>query len=76
MPVPRSSSERIGAVGERGADRVLDRRVGDMQLADAVPLRGMATEIGLRCGGALRPHGREPLAIAGERCVVRDRGGR
>ena len=39
-------------VGERGADRGLDRVVGDVQLADAVPLGGVLAEIGLRGGGA------------------------
>ena len=43
-------AERL--VGERGADRGLHRFVGDMQLADAVPLGGMRAEIGLRRGGA------------------------
>ena len=55
-------AERL--VGERGADRVLHRLIGDMQLADAVPLGGMRAEIGLRGGGARRPHRGEPLAVA------------
>ena len=50
--------------GERRADRRLDRLVGDVQLADAVPLGGMAAEIGLRGGGARGPHGGQPLAVA------------
>ena len=41
-------------VRERRRDRRLDRLVGDMQLADAVPLDGVAAEIGLRGGGARR----------------------
>ena len=43
-------AERL--VGQRRADRVFDRGVGDMQLADAVPLGGVAAEIILRRGGA------------------------
>ena len=43
-------------IGERGADRLLHRRVGDMKLANAVPLRGVAAEIGLRRLRALRSH--------------------
>ena len=43
-------AERL--VGERGADRVLHRLVGDVQLADAVPFGGVRAEIGLRRGGA------------------------
>ena len=45
-------TERL--VGERCADRLLDRRVGDVQLADAVPFGGVRAEIGLRRGGARR----------------------
>ena len=52
VPVPRSSSERNGRSDERLADRALDRLVGDMQLADAIPLRGMGPEIILRRRGA------------------------
>ena len=55
-------AERL--VGERRADRCFDRGVGDMQLADAVPLGGMRAEIGLRRGGARRAHRGEPLAVA------------
>ncbi len=51
-------------VGERGADRVLHRFVGDMQLADAIPLGGVAAEIGLRGGRARGAHRRQPLAVA------------
>ena len=57
-------------IGERGADRFLHRLVGDMKLANAVPLRGMAAEIGLRRLRALRPHGDKTLAVAPERGVV------
>ena len=35
-----------------------------MELADAVPLRGMAAEIILRGGGARGAHRGEPLAVA------------
>src|SRR4051812_960038 len=57
-------------IGERGADRFLHRRVGDMKLANAVPLRGMPGEIGLRRLRALRSHGEQALTIAPERGVV------
>src|SRR6516165_10122997 len=58
-------------VGERGADRVLDRGVGDMQPADAIPLRGVAAEIGLRRGGARGAHRCKPLAVAGNDRIIR-----
>ena len=51
-------------IGQRVADGGLHRLVGDMQLADAVPLRGMGAEVILRGGGARRPHRGEPLAVA------------
>ena len=38
--------------GERLADRALDRLVGDVQLADAVPFRGVGPEVVLRRRGA------------------------
>ena len=53
------------------ADRLLDRLVGDMQLADAVPLGGVPAEIGLRRRGARRAHRGEPLAVAQQRGVGR-----
>jgi hypothetical protein len=56
--------------GERGADLGLDGFIGHVQLADAVPLRRMAAEIGLRGRRPLRPHGGEPLAVAGDGGVV------
>ena len=62
-------AERL--VGERGADRVFHRRVGDMQLADAVPLGGVRAEIGLRRGGARLAHGGELGAVAGDGLVGR-----
>ena len=66
MPVPRSSSERIVGARQRRRDRRLDRLVGDVQLADAVPFGGVAAEIGLRGVGARGPHGGQPLAVARE----------
>ncbi len=42
-------------VGERRPDRLFDRGVGDMELADAVPFGGVAAEIILRRGGARSP---------------------
>ena len=49
---------------QRLADRAFDRLVGDMQLADAVPLRGVRAEIVLRRRRARGPHRREPVAVA------------
>ena len=57
-------------VGERGADRVLHRGVGDMQLADAVPLGGVPAEIILRGGGARGAHRGEPFAVARDDRIV------
>ena len=42
-----------------------------MELADAVPLRGVAAEIILRRGGAGRAHRGEPLAVAGDHRIFR-----
>ena len=67
VPVPRSSSERNGCAGQRRADRLLHRLVGDMQLADAVPLGGVPAEISLRRRGARLAHRGEPFAVAHER---------
>ena len=53
-----------GSLGQRRRDRRLDRLVGDMQRADAVPLGGMCAEISLRGLGARGAHGGEPLAVA------------
>ena len=61
-------AERL--VGERRADRLLHRLVGDVQLADAVPLGGVAREIVLRRGGARGAHRGEPLAVARDGRVV------
>ena len=64
MPVPRSSSERKPRSASALPDRRLDRFVGDVQFADAVPFRGMRAEIGL---GSIRPrlpHGSQPLTVA------------
>ena len=41
VPVPRSSSERNGLSASASRIALFDRLVGDVQLADAVPLRGM-----------------------------------
>src|SRR5207245_4434904 len=48
----------------------LDRLVGDVELANAVPLGGVPAEIGLGGAGALRPHRGQPLPITRERRVV------
>ncbi len=48
-------------VGDRGLDRFLHGGVGHMQLADAVPFRGMAAEIGLRRGRARGAHHRSAV---------------
>ncbi len=68
-------------VGERGADGVFDRGIGDVELADAVPFGGMAPEIILRGGGArgahrsqaVRGHGRSTRIVGIE---PRDQGAR
>ena len=51
-------------VGERGLDRALDRGIGHMQAADAVPFGGVLAEIGLRRGRARGAHRGEPPAVA------------
>src|SRR5262245_33669199 len=48
-PKIEQGAERL--FGKRGADCILNRIVGHMQVADAVPLGGVRTEIGLRGGG-------------------------
>ena len=58
-------------VGDRGLDRFLNRGVGDMQFADAVPLRGVAAEIGLRGGGARGAHHGKTFAVAHHSRIVR-----
>jgi hypothetical protein len=55
-------AERL--VGKRGTDRLLDRIVGHMQFADAIPFGGVRAKISLRGGGAGLPHGGEPRAVA------------
>ena len=52
--------------GERRMNLGLDGFIGHVQPADAVPLRRVAAEVGLRGGGPLHPYGGEPLAIAGD----------
>ena len=58
-------------IAERGADRLFDGGVGDVQAADAIPLGGMTAKIALRRRGARRPHGGEPFAVAGDDRIVR-----
>src|SRR5262249_42905241 len=57
-------------IRQRREDRHLDRLIGDMELANAVPLRRALAEIVLRRGCALRAHGSEALTIAREHRVV------
>ena len=70
VPVPRSSSDRIGLSASAAADRLLDGGVGDVKFADAIPLGGMPAEIVLCRGGARGAHRGEPLAVAGDHRVV------
>ena len=70
VPVPRSSSERNGLSASAALDRLLDRLVGDMQLADAIPFGGMTREIFLRGRRARRAHRCQPLAVAGNGRVI------
>ena len=67
-------AERL--VGERGADGAFDRRVGDVQLADAVPFGGVGAEIGLRGGGARLPAPRRAAPGRARWSGRRDRAGR
>ena len=55
---------------ERRANRRLDCGIGHMQLADTVPLGGMAAEVVLCRGGARSAHGGKPLAIARDNRIV------
>ncbi len=50
--------------GKRCDDRLFHRLVGGMQLAEAVPFRGMGAEIVLRGLGARFAHGGQSFAIA------------
>jgi hypothetical protein len=61
-------AERL--VGERLADRGLHRLVGDVQIADAVPLGSVLTEIGLRGSRPGRPDVGKPLTVAGDHRVA------
>ena len=70
VPVPRSSSERIGLSASAARIAVFDGGVGDVQLADAVPFGGVAAEIILRGGGA---RGRAPRRAARGRARWPDR---
>ena len=65
-PRPSAEIEKCakGSVRERPDDRRLDRLIGDMQLADAVPLGRVLAKIILRRLRPLRPHRGETLAIA------------
>ena len=58
-------------VAERFADCLLHRFVGDVQLADAIPLRGVLAKILLSRFGARLANGGEPLAITRDDAVVR-----
>src|SRR5262249_17935369 len=60
-PKIEQGAERL--FGKRGADCILNRIVGHMQVADAVPLGGVRTEIGLRGGGARLAHRSKPRAV-------------
>ena len=57
-------------IAERGADRLFDGGVGDVQAADAIPLGGMTAKIALCRRGARRPHSGEPFAVAGDDRIV------
>src|SRR6516165_8201532 len=57
--------------GKRRDDCLLDGLLGHMKIANAVPFGGVTAEIVLRCGGALRPHQRQPLTVARKRGVRR-----
>ena len=70
MPVPRSSSERNGWSASASRIGLLHRLVRHVQLADAVPLRGVRAEIVLRRGGALRAHRGQPVAVARDHRVL------
>ncbi len=54
---------------EQRLQRPLDLALGDVERADAVPLRRVGAEISRRLGGALMLDGGEALAIEGERGV-------
>jgi hypothetical protein len=62
-------AERL--VGEHVADRALHRLIGDMQLADAVPLGGVRAEISLSGVGARAAHRGQSLAVAHHHRILR-----
>ena len=62
-------AERLA--GERRADRLFDRCVGHVQLADAVPFGGVRAKISLRRGGARLAHRGEPRAVARDGLIGR-----
>src|SRR5256885_12584864 len=68
---PRSTLFPYTTLFRSRADRRLDRCIGDVKLADAVPLGGVAAEIALRRGRARGTYGGEPLAVARDHGVVR-----
>ena len=70
MPVPRSSSERNGLSAQRRTDCVFHRLVGDVELADAIPLGGVSTEISLRRCSTRLPHRRQPFAVTRDGLVA------
>ena len=57
-------------VAERVDDRRLDRLVGGVQFADAIPLRGMGREIILRRLRARLAHGGQSFAVARQDRIV------
>src|SRR5215468_4655438 len=58
----KQGTERAGK--QQGPDLGLDRLIGSMKLADAVPLGCIAAEIVLCCLDSRGPHASEPLAVA------------
>ena len=58
-------------LGQRRADRVLDRRIGDVQAPDAIPFGGVRPEIFLRGCGARGAHSDQPLAVARDHRIGR-----
>ena len=76
VPVPRSSSERTSVPARAARIASSTACIGDVQLADAVPLGGVAGEIGLRRRGARRTNRGEPLAVAQQHRRRPNRAGR
>ena len=65
-PVPKVEIEQFQfwGIGQRIADRAFDCPVGDVKLADAIPLRRVGADALLRGGGSCGPHRGEPVAVA------------